>query len=295
VTAAEFRLARRAPGCLNSTVATPRVATMPKVLVFQHIASEIHGTLDPLLRRERIRIRYVNYGRHPDARPTIDGYDGLVVLGGPMNVDEAERFPHLRHEVDVIRDALDRSRPVLGICLGAQLLAHALGAHVGRAPRREIGWYDVSFHGPAREDPLLGHVDPVERLFQWHGDAFELPRGGVHLASSESCPNQAFRVGDRAWGFQFHLEVDEPMIERWLSAPENQEQIGGGSDVDAARIRRETAERIERQRHLSERAFGSFVRHLRPAGGRCAPRAASTGESAPAREPARSAQRLQTR
>src|SRR5262245_13216678 len=194
---------------------------MPKLLVFQHIANQILGTLDPLLRRERIRIRYVNYDRHPDARPTLDGYDGLVVLGGPMNVDDAERAPHLRHEIDVIREALDRDLPVLGICLGAQLLAHALGAHVGRAPKPEIGWYDVAFQEEARSDDLLGHVDPIERLFQWHGDAFDLPRGAVHLASTAGCPNQAFRVGDRAWGFQFHLEVDEPMIDRWLSSPEN--------------------------------------------------------------------------
>lgn len=238
---------------------------MPKVLVFQHIANEIQGTLDPLLRRERIRIRYVNYGRHSDARPELDGYDGLVVLGGPMNVDEADRHPHLRHEVDVIREALDRGRPVLGICLGAQLLAHSLGAHVGRARKREIGWHDVAFHDAAQEDSLLGHVGRSERLFQWHGDAFDLPRDAVHLASSESCPTQAFRVGDRAWGLQFHLEVDEPMIERWLRAPENQAQlIAAGGEADPERIRRETAERIDRQRELAERSFASFVSQIRP-------------------------------
>jgi len=237
---------------------------MPKVLVFQHIANQIQGTLDPLLRRARIRIRYVNYGRHPDARPRLNGYDGLVVLGGPMNVDEADGLPHLRHELDVIREALDRGRPVLGICLGAQLLAHALGAHVGRARQREIGWHDVDFHDAARTDALLGHVGPSERLFQWHGDAFDLPPGAVHLASSESCPQQAFRVGDRAWGFQFHLEVDEPMIERWLSAPENQVQLSAVGGADPDRIRRETAERIDRQRELAERVFASFVGEIRP-------------------------------
>jgi GMP synthase (glutamine-hydrolysing) len=248
---------------------------MPKLLVFQHIAHEILGTLDPLLRRERIRIRYVNFERHPDARPTLDGYDGVVVLGGPMNVDQADRYPHLRHEMDVIREALDRDRPVLGICLGAQLLAHALGANVGRAPQREIGWYDVGFRDHARADALLGHVAPVERLFQWHGDAFELPRGAVPLASSSACPNQAFRYGDRAWGFQFHLEVDEPMIERWLRAPANQAEIAASDgEICPDRIRRETSQRIERQLSLGERAFSSFVDVLRSGSSARATRAA---------------------
>jgi GMP synthase (glutamine-hydrolysing) len=242
---------------------------MPKLLVFQHIAYEIRGTLDPLLRRERIRIRYVNYERHPDARPRLNGYDGLLVLGGPMNVDDTDRHPHLRHEVDVIREALDRDRPVLGICLGAQLLAHALGAHVGRAPRREIGWHEVGFSAGARDDALLGHVAPIERLFQWHGDAFDLPRGAVHLASSENCPNQAFRHGDRAWGFQFHLEVDEPMIDRWLRAPANQADLAAADGVDPDAIRRETRQRIDRQLELGRQAFGSFVDVLRS--GRTAP------------------------
>lgn len=238
---------------------------MPKLLVFQHAAHELLGTLDPLLRREGFRIRYVNFARHPDARPQIDGYDALVVLGGPMNVSEGERFPHLLHEVRVIRDALDRGRPVLGICLGAQLLAHALGGHVARAPEPEIGWYDVELSRAASEDPLLGHFDAVERVFQWHGYTFELAPGTVHLASSQRCANQAFRAGDSAWGLQFHLEVDQPMIARWLRAPDNLGDVAtvcGGAD----RVLDETTLRIERQRALAEQAFGGFVSRVRACG-----------------------------
>jgi GMP synthase (glutamine-hydrolysing) len=238
---------------------------MPKILVFQHVAHQILGTLDPLLREAGFRIRYVNFGRDPAARPDLDGYDGLVVLGGPMSADQSDRHPHLDHEVDVIRDALDRDRPVLGICLGAQLLARALDARVAPAPTREIGWYDVAMSEAAREDALVGHFDAVERLFQWHGDTFELPSEAVHLASSELCPNQAFRAGTRAYGFQFHLEVDTPMIERWLAAPENREHLGGGDGAaDPADIRAETARQIARQREIGERAFTGFVRLLRP-------------------------------
>lgn len=237
---------------------------MPKLLVFQHVAREINGTLDPLLRDEGFRIRYVNFARHPDARPEIDGYDALVVLGGPMNVDEDHLHPHLKHEVGVIREALDRERPILGICLGAQLLAHALGAHVGRASRAEIGWHDVALEPAAGDDALLGHFASVERLFHWHGDAFELPAGGVRLASSEACPNQAFRVGEASWGFQFHLEADEPMIERWLATPVLPRQASDRPGIDADVIRSETALRVRRQRELAARTFAGFARRVKP-------------------------------
>jgi GMP synthase (glutamine-hydrolysing) len=240
---------------------------MPKLLVFQHAAHEPLGTLDPHLRREGFRIRYVNFARQPGARPGIDGYDALIVLGGPMNVDEAERHPHLPHEVEVIRDALDRGRPVLGICLGAQLLAHALGGHVGRAAEPEIGWHDVALSDAAGDDPLLGHFSGIERVFQWHGDTFELAADATHLASSERCANQAFRVGDAAWGLQFHLEVDQPMIARWLRNPANQEAVArldGGPDA----VLRDTERCITRQHALAEHAFAGFVRRVRGHGRR---------------------------
>lgn len=238
---------------------------MPKLLVFQHAAQEPLGTLDPHLRREGFRIRYVNFARQPDACPTLDGYDALIVLGGPMNVDEAERHPHLLHEVRVIRDALDGGRPVLGICLGAQLLAHALGGHVGRAREPEIGWYDVSVSDAAGADPLLGHFAGVERVFQWHGDTFELASGATHLASSERCANQAFRAGDAAWGLQFHLEVDQPMIARWLDHPANAgavARLDGGPHT----VLQETERCITRQHALAEQAFAGFVGRVRTRG-----------------------------
>jgi GMP synthase (glutamine-hydrolysing) len=238
---------------------------MPKLLVFQHAAHELLGTLDPHLRREGFRIRYVNFARHPDARPAIDGYDALIVLGGPMNVDESDRHPHLGHEIEVITEALERGRPVLGICLGAQLLAHALGGHVGRASAPEIGWFDVKRSEAASDDPLLGHFAGTERVFQWHGYTFELAPGAVHLASSERCENQAFRVGDSAWGLQFHLEVDQPMIARWLHAPANADEVAavcGGADG----ILHETELRIARQHVLAENAFAGFVQRVRSCG-----------------------------
>lgn len=238
---------------------------MRRVLVFQHVAHEILGTLDPLLKSAGFRIRYVNFGRDPRARPNLDGYHGLVVLGGPMHVDQADRHPHLRTEAEAIRDALDRDIPILGICLGAQLLAHALGAPVGPAIRKEIGWHDVSVSPLGRADPLFSTFAATERIFQWHGDTFEIPRGAEHLASSELCANQAFRWGDKAYGLQFHLEVDAPLIERWLSIPEHRAEIENSCGAVAAEeIRRETRSRIEGARRLADRVFGEWVRLFGP-------------------------------
>jgi GMP synthase (glutamine-hydrolysing) len=234
---------------------------MPKLLVLKHVAHEPLGTLDPLLRRSGFRIRYVNFGRHPDERASLDGYHGLVVLGGPMNVDDVGRHPHLAHERELVARALDRNLPVLGICLGAQMIARVLGAEVRRSPLKEIGWHRVSRTSEARGDPLFEHFDDVEPLFQWHEDGFELPSGAVHLARSESCENQAFRFGERVYGFQFHLEVDEPMVERWLRVPALQPDVGlvaGGAE----RIRRDTREHARRLQSLAAKTFAAFLRHF---------------------------------
>ena len=236
---------------------------MSRILVCQHVAFEILGTLNPLLRRHGVRIKYVNFGRDPEARPSLDGYEGLVVLGGPMSVNDTERHPHLATEIELIGRALERGLPVLGICLGAQLLARALGAEVRPGPEKEIGWYDVSLAPEARTDRLFAHFGPSEKIFQWHGDGFELPEGAVRLASTPVCPNQAFRYGEDAYGLQFHLEVDPDLIERWLSVPVHRAELAElEGRVDPDRIRRETAAHIGRLRQLSDRTFSLFAERI---------------------------------
>ncbi len=234
--------------------------SMPKLLVFQHVAWEILGTLDPLLRSYGFRNRYVNFGRQHDARSEIDRYHGLVVLGGPMNADQAEAHPHLDTEIRVIRDALERDIPILGICLGAQLIAKALGAKVYANSVKEIGWYDVSVTEEGRSDPLFEHFGNSEKIFQWHGDTFDLPEQAVHLASSPTCSNQAFRYGERVYGLQFHLEVDAPLVHRWLGVPVHRREIESlGDKICPNRVRAETAQHVERSMQLSERLFSSFI------------------------------------
>lgn len=234
---------------------------MKRILVFQHVPYEPLGTLNPQLKAAGFRIRYVNFSREPDARPDMGAYNGLVVLGGPMSVNQVDRYPHLETEIELIREALELRIPILGICLGAQLLARALGATVKRGSRPEIGWHDIALDPMAAKDPLLGNFGNSERIFQWHSDTFELPRSAVHLASSEVCAHQAFRYGDNAYGFQFQLEVDSKLIGRWLKVPAHRREIDAmGGLVDPQQIVAETRERIASNHRLAEATFSEFIK-----------------------------------
>lgn len=232
----------------------------PKILVFQHVPYEPLGTLDPLLKEAGFRIRYVNFGREPEHAPSLEGYAALIVLGGPMNVDDVASYPNLATEVRLIQDALARDMSILGICLGAQLLAKALGGAVRPGRSKEIGWYDVDVTEHGREDPVLSAFGQRSRVFQWHEDNIELPPGTAHLASSPDCPAQAFRHGEHAYGFQFHLEVDRPLIERWLTVPANQPALEAARDtVDPARIRAQIASSIDPLMALSRQTFSRWI------------------------------------
>lgn len=232
----------------------------PKILVFQHVPYEPLGTLDPLLKNAGFRIRYVNFGRDASQRPALDRYEAVIVLGGPMNSDQIDSYPNLITEVDILREAVDRDMSVLGICLGAQLLAKALGGSVARNRKREIGWYDVELTEAGRRDPVLSEFAPRQRIFQWHEDGIAIPDGVAHLAHSETSPVQAFRYGERAYGFQFHLEVDAALIERWLTVPDNQAVLAEESgNVDPEKIRAETRARIAGLETLSDATFSRWV------------------------------------
>jgi len=234
-----------------------------RLLVFQHVAHEILGTLNPLLKRAGFRIRYINFSRHPDAQPSLDGYDGLVILGGPMSVNDSDRLPHLSTEMHLIEQAMKRNLPVLGICLGAQLIAKTLGAAVYPNREKEIGWYDVAPTEEAKNDSLLGTWAPSEKIFQWHGETFDIPRTGRHLAFSPLCSHQAFRYGTNVYAFQFHLEVEERMIQRWLCVEENQIEIASlGGKINPERIHAETALHIGSLQELSDQVFVEFIKLL---------------------------------
>ena len=151
------------------------------------------------------------------ALPDHDDVAGAVVMGGPMNVDEVETHPALASEREWLAEALRRNMPVLGICLGAQLLARALGSEVRAGEGPELGYAAVEILDP--EDPILGTLAPSTTVLHWHGDVFDLPAGAQHLARSGRTEVQAFRHGN-AWGVLFHPESDFALLEAWLAVPE---------------------------------------------------------------------------
>ena len=233
---------------------------MKRVLVFQHVPYEKLGTLDLLLRAGGFDINTVEFWR-AGATAALEGFAALIVMGGPMAVYEADKYRYLAAEIKLIEAALKRDLPLLGICLGSQLIAHALGARVYPSGVKEIGWYDLTPTADAANDPLLHHLRPTEKVFQWHGDTFDLPKGAFHLASSPLCANQAFRYGENAYALQFHLEIDAKMIDDWLEVPQNLAEIAAlKGDIDPQTIRAHTRHYIPRLTELSGGVFGAFLR-----------------------------------
>jgi GMP synthase (glutamine-hydrolysing) len=233
---------------------------MSRLMVFQHVAAEPLGTLHARIRARGHRIRFHNFHRHPDAQPNVDRYHGLVVLGGPQNVMDQHHHPHLKTELLAIEAALRAGKPVLGICLGAQLLAHVLGASVRRHERHEIGWYDLATTDAGRSDVVLSPLGNEAPVFQWHGCTYDLPAGAVQLARTDTCEQQAFRFGATAYGFQFHLEADAAIIERWLRLPAYRSELeAAGIGRDADSIAAATAAQLQRMQPLAEATFNRFL------------------------------------
>src|SRR5581483_176282 len=140
-------------------------------------------------------------------------------MGGPMSANDD--LPYLRREIACIRQAVDQGQPVLGVCLGSQLLARALGAKVYKNSAKEIGWFDLHLTEAGRQDAILSGLESPETVFHWHGETFDLPDGATWLAYSDRCRHQAFRVASNVYGLQFHLEVTPEMIADWCLQDEN--------------------------------------------------------------------------
>jgi GMP synthase (glutamine-hydrolysing) len=184
--------------------------------------------------------------------------EALIVMGGPMNVNETHLYPFLDPEVELIKQAVLTGIPVLGVCLGAQLIAKALGARVYPNSVREVGWHHIEMLPEAREDNLFSETPQIFTVLHWHGDTFDLPAGAVQLARSNRCAHQAFRWGPLTWGLQFHLEVTPHMIETWIQDEESLSYIrGAGEDPQA--IVEKTHIMFPTLRPLAEQIFLSFL------------------------------------
>jgi GMP synthase-like glutamine amidotransferase len=197
----------------------------------------------------------------PADGPAPDGADAALVFGGAMHLDQEDKHPWLRPERDWIRSLLHAEVPTLGVCLGAELVASVAGWQVTRLPLPEIGWHEVELTSAGREDPLLSSVPARFPAFQWHSYAAEPPEGATVLAVNPACA-QAYQVAERAWGIQFHAEVDTATVEHWLDDGKDDEDVREVHlDIDAVR------ERTQREiRAWNELGRGLCARFLELAG-----------------------------
>ena len=195
-----------------------------RVLVLQHIACEHPGVFSEVMRERGTEAVPVEVDAG-EPLPAWRDFDAILVMGGPMGAGDDADHPWLAVERELVRDAVQAGRPFLGVCLGVQLLAAALGAAVYPAERPEVGLLEVELTDEGRDDALFAGLGDSFVSLQWHGDTFDLPEGAVRLASSPPISNQAFRFGERAYGVQFHLEVTGEMAAEWGGIPAYRESL----------------------------------------------------------------------
>ena len=191
--------------------------TGPRILVLQHHPLEHPGVMASALVAGGARLETVALFDGAAVPGSLVGWDGLIVMGGPMNVYEDDAHRWLADERALIARAIDADVPTLGVCLGSQLIAVAAGGAVTRGTEPEIGWHTIRATAAAADDPLFAGAATFAAL-EWHRDVFSLPPGAVHLASSARCALQAFRLGRRVYALLFHLEIQPPMVAQWIEA-----------------------------------------------------------------------------
>lgn len=230
---------------------------MARILVLQHVKSEGLGIIGKALRQKGIETDFIKIFKGDRIPKSINGYDGLIVLGGPMGVYEEDIYPFIKDELILIKTAIKNNIPILGICLGAQLLAKAAGADVYKGNKKEIGWYKVELTDEGKRDGLFVGLPDEFAVFQWHGDTFDIPESSKCLASSELFPHQIIKVGKNAYGLQFHLEVTEEMVREWIDV-NDKELASVKAYINPKNILKDTPENIETIHRYGEAVFLRF-------------------------------------
>lgn len=232
---------------------------MAEILVLQHVAPETPGRIGRAGLAAGHTLRIVRSFLGEPVPKTLEGAAGLVVMGGPMGVYERDRFPFLHDELRLIEQALRLECPLLGVCLGSQLLAHALGAGVRPGPRKEIGWHGLTLHEAAGSDPVLSGAPRTFTALHWHGDVFDLPAGAVDLGRSSQTALQAFRYGPNAWGLLFHMEVTEAMVAAMVDAFSEELADAG---LDGREILAQAAAHLPTLERVGSGVFAHWVERL---------------------------------
>lgn len=225
-----------------------------KILILQHTPLDPPGVYADLLVQRGGEITVVELDAGEEI-PRLSGFDGLIAMGGPMSADDDARYPWLTTEKATIREAVEAGMPFWGACLGAQLLASSMGARVSRMAQPEIGFVPIDFNEAVLADHVFQGIATPFAAFQWHNDAFELPRGAVLLGGSKACANQVFRYGKGAYGVQFHLEATAEIVGRWTELPASraalEQTLGEGA-----------SERLLGELHRHESTQRSNARYL---------------------------------
>lgn len=232
---------------------------MKRVLALQQIWDDPPGVLGMIMEAYGVAYDVVKVEEAPI--PDLDGYDALIALGGPQNADEDDIHPYLTSEKWLLRRAVERDIPYLGMCLGGQLLARALDAPVIRHHSTEIGFFEVQLTEEGKRDPLFAGLPGYQQVLHWHEDTFVLPTGAVRLATSEGAENQAFRFGRCAYGLQYHIELTPSMLDTWLRYPEYKQELIRMAGPDAPeRIEKDRARRYPIYREHTRIVFENFLR-----------------------------------
>jgi GMP synthase (glutamine-hydrolysing) len=237
-------------------------STMKPVIIVRNESPDPGGSVLEELEREGLQVRFVDVHRGQQL-PDTEAVAGIVVFGGVQHADDYESHPYLKEERDLLGDATQRGVPVLGICLGGQLLALAMGASLAPAAVREFGYTPIVPTAEGRRDPVMSVWEPGDRVFHWHEDTFEIPEGATLLLEGERVRNQGFRYGETAWGVQFHPEVTASVIEGWLAVSgDTQAKWGKTPDQIRDEGRRYLAREEDRARSMVRR-FAGVIRGRR--------------------------------
>ncbi len=226
-------------------------------LVLRHTQAEGLGLLANALRELGVHHRVLDLPRGEPPPRDLRGVGGLIVLGGPMAAYEGDRHAFLATETALIERMLTAGRPILGICLGAQLIAQVLGARVFPGERREVGWAPITLTDDGLDDPLFAGGDKTLNVFHMHGDTYELPPDAHNLARSALYEQQGFRWGDLVYGFQFHLEFTEVMIARLVNEAESRAYIAAAG-VDPPALLAQSAPQVRQLAEVAQRVFSNF-------------------------------------